>query len=395
MKPIQFADLGKLLLCALFLNLAACGGGDDASPGGSTSSPSAFPTGPDANEAGTGNNNIANATSHAIGDNTVNTIWPQGDVDYYAVTLTAGTEYEFSANRICATCDVYLYLYNSSGTQLASDDDYIGFDSQLRYTPTVTDTYYLMVRAFDSIYGVAQYTFGARVFTDGDGDTFSSYYDCNDGDPTIYLHALEVVSDGIDQNCSGVDRLQGTTADSAEADNTPATARPMTPLQGYAREIQYRDEIYMDNSRTLHDATDEDWFTITVPGNSAMSIGAVQQSGVATSQVFESDATTPVPGLTLMNTTSNPMTFYARIFGSNAAGAWYVLYTMDLGQDEDGDGFYSRNWGFSRDCNDGDSTIFPGAFETAGDGIDQNCDGSDNTLIPFSAVTPKETGNLF
>ena len=40
--------------------------------------------------------------------------------------------------------------------------------------------------------------------------------------------------------------------------------------------------------------------------------------------------------------------------------------------DQDGDGFYA-----DEDCDDNDSTIFPGADDLPGDGIDQDCDGVD------------------
>jgi hypothetical protein len=41
--------------------------------------------------------------------------------------------------------------------------------------------------------------------------------------------------------------------------------------------------------------------------------------------------------------------------------------------DTDGDGF-TENQG---DCDDNDNSIYPGAPEICGDGIDQDCDGSD------------------
>jgi hypothetical protein len=43
--------------------------------------------------------------------------------------------------------------------------------------------------------------------------------------------------------------------------------------------------------------------------------------------------------------------------------------------DNDGDG-YSEADG---DCDDSDASVHPGAEETAGDGIDSNCDGNDDT----------------
>jgi hypothetical protein len=53
----------------------------------------------------------------------------------------------------------------------------------------------------------------------------------------------------------------------------------------------------------------------------------------------------------------------------------YGVVMTDTGGDEDHDGWTVDDG----DCDDEDATVFPGAPETADDGVDSNCDGDDNT----------------
>lgn len=69
------------------------------------------------------------------------------------------------------------------------------------------------------------------------------------------------------------------------------------------------------------------------------------------------------------------------IAGAVAEYGGSVALTVSTGpapadRDDDGDGF-SENQG---DCNDNDATTFPGANDSEGDGVDQNCDGVDGEL---------------
>lgn len=101
------------------------------------------------------------------GTSTTGIIESINDSDWFQVQLIAGTDYRFRAARsgLHGLEDPYLYLYDSQGLYLASDDDGGGLgNSLLRYSCLLNGTYYLGVR--DYSLGTGSYTLSATFPVD-------------------------------------------------------------------------------------------------------------------------------------------------------------------------------------------------------------------------------------
>ncbi len=333
----------------------------------------------DAYEGDTGDNNFSTAGEMDISTTERHTIFPQNDNDFVKIILEKNKRYEFFVANLPATGDSNLYLYDENYTEIKSADDYIDLDSNINYVATYSGIYYLKVVSLDAPYGIFEYTLGAREFVDDDNDTYSSYYDCDDSNSSIHPHAREIPGNGIDEDCSGVDALAG--ADPYEADNDMTDAKAIPTTLGDPWEIEFRKDIY-SQMRTLDTTSDIDYMSIMIPPQAKVDITIANRNfrGINWS-ISESNGTVKYNGTngfgrTLYNRTNTDLQLYLKIASDGSDTGWYVPVMIPLGTDADEDNVSTKDY-WEYDCDDNNASIYPGATDVVGDGIDANCNGVD------------------
>jgi Putative metal-binding motif/Abnormal spindle-like microcephaly-assoc'd, ASPM-SPD-2-Hydin len=181
----------------------------------------------------------------------------------------------------------------------------------------------------------------ACVDDDGDGAT-ELQGDCNDGDAAVNPSATEDIGNGIDDDCDGVtDRgaldRDGDGYDTGDCDDNNATVFPTATEQP--------------------DGLDNDCDGIVDEGTSAYD----DDGDGYTEAAGDCDDADPSawPGATER----------ADGVDDDCNG---LTDDRTLVYDDDGDGFTEQGG----DCDDADATISPADLEVAGDGVDNDCDGT-------------------
>ena len=236
----------------------------------------------------------------------------------------------------------------------------------------------------------------------------SSSGDCRDSDNKSYPGANEICGDGIDQNCNGSDLLcdprdvdndnDGYTENQGDCDDSNAALNPATTWYKDSDNDGYSDgsaqtqcqrptgfKLSSELTSTSGDCRDTD--NISYPGAQEICGDGIDQNCNGSDTICspndidnDSDGYTENQGdCDDSNVVLNPGT------------VWY--------KDSDSDGYSDgatkmqclRPAGFklpseltssSGDCRDSDNKSYPGATEICGDGIDQNCNGSDLLCDP-------------
>ena len=294
---------------------------------------------------------------------------------------------------------VLTLYYGSCGTLIFEDcsDSNITSPATEEINATgliVGQTYYVRAFFFDN-FTPSDPTFNITIAStqtidDDDGDGYSNDLDCDDTDDTINPGATEIAGNNVDENCDGnylryVDGDgdgYGSSATTSSSSSTPDTGESNNNLDCNDGD----DTINPDATETAGNDVDED-----CDGNYLRYVDS-DNDGYGSNATTSSSSSTPDTGESNNNLDCNDSDNAINPDATEAAGndvdedcdGNYLRYV-----DGDNDGYGSNattssssstpDTGESNnnlDCNDSDNTINPDATETAGNDVDEDCDGN-------------------
>ncbi|MGD8953956.1 MAG: MopE-related protein [Desulfobacterales bacterium] len=250
----------------------------------------------------------------------------------------------------------------------------------------------------------------APVVSDIDKDGYTATQgDCNDADSSINPGAIDVCGDGIDQDCSGTDfacpddnslvrdAQTGVLYGAFEIASDPAAssgAYVYVP-NGVGTRFNGPDDthkiIYTFNlleegtyriKGTVHAANgSDDSFWVKVNGSPAGGYLWDVLQNTSYQQDYVNDRNGADPVEVSLKAGPNTVTVYLREDGTRLDRIELEPVAITApASDLDGDGFTEAQ----NDCNDNSASVYPGAEEICGDGIDQDCDGIDLACVDIN-----------
>ena len=217
---------------------------------------------------------------------------------------------------------------------------------------------------------------------DGHASVVSGGDDCDDSNPTINPRASDLVGDGVDQNCDGID---GTDSD---RDGHASIASGGDDCDDNWTEITRKLKYYIDKDDDGYGDPDNEVEACTPPFGYVEdntdcddTLYTVNPGAEEICDLLDNDCDNLIDGID--DEITDQIEVYPDLDGDGYGteeGAILACFTSDD---------YAR---FSGDCDDSRSSIHPGAFDIPGDVIDQDCNGLDGIpdLMYGDLITPDE-----
>jgi len=214
---------------------------------------------------------------------------------------------------------------------------------------------------------------------DLDGDTFGADEDCDETDPTVNPGAVDIPSDGIDNDCNGAD-YEDLDGDGYEAgvdcDDTDPLVNPLgveVPADGIDQDCDGYDHCYEDSDRDGYGSTTfygSDTLDCLGAGYSPNNLDCDDTGGMGGPGSLINPDGTEVAGDGIDQDCDGFDECY--IDSDNDGFGVGTTTGPDLTCDDE-TGLASQGG----DCDDGNNDRFPGNPEITADGVDQDCDGEE------------------